>query len=200
MAQDDFYATFRRMHPEPYFQFPAIPSTPTVSFEKLDLENFGQLPLLFADDQSPFVDERFKNYEGAKEYATYLTLYGAFSPKQGSQDWLFKTVTGEYAGIVHLYDLSLETFAENNTRAWIGFATKEAYRNRGFTSVVVAHFIQSIFRFYPVIDYIHAMTDKENSASQRFLEKLGFRRDDGKRLGERYRFYILDRPGVNTST
>jgi hypothetical protein len=67
---------------------------------------------LFENEASPFVDERFKTYEGAKEYANDISFCGAYMPKHGGQDWLFKTPTGEYGGILHLYDLSKETFAK----------------------------------------------------------------------------------------
>ena len=70
-------------------------------------------------------DERFKTYEAAKDYAKYISVCGAYVPKHGCQDWLLKLSDGEYACILHLYDLSIENFGQNNKRAWIGFATKK---------------------------------------------------------------------------
>lgn len=131
MDSEDFYIEFRKLHPKPYFNFPEIPSTNELSFEKLDSENFEQSYLLFERDESPFVDMRFKFYEEAKQYAKYIFFCGAYSPKHGCQDWLFKW-NNQYAGILHLYDLSLETFGQNNRRAWIGFATTEPFRNKQY--------------------------------------------------------------------
>ena len=110
---------------EPYFIFPDIPAYKELSFEKLTSENAAQLYMLFESDENPFTDAQFKHYDSAKEYTEHLEQYGAFSPKHGGQDWLFLW-NNEFAGIVHLYDLSLETFAENNRRCWVGFATKPA--------------------------------------------------------------------------
>jgi RimJ/RimL family protein N-acetyltransferase len=193
----DFYADFRKWHPKPYFSFPEIPPASSLTFEKLTLENFEQLYQLFENDSSPFVDKRFKTYEGAKEYAQYLSVCGAYSPKHGGQDWLFKLPNQEYAGIVHLYDLSLETFAQNHKRAWIGFATKEEFRNQHITSKAVRHFIAYIFKYYPQIDFIHAMTLKENTASINFLLHCGFINDPAERLSKAHRFFILTRPTLS---
>jgi hypothetical protein len=68
--ETNFYEEFKRLHPKPYFSFPDIPDYKGYSFEKLNIENFKQLYLLFEDDDSNFVDERFKDYKEAKDYAT----------------------------------------------------------------------------------------------------------------------------------
>ena len=155
-------------------------------------ENFQQLYLLFEGDDSPFTDKRFKQYDSAKLYASELEKYGRFSPKHGSQDWLFKW-KDEYAGILHLYDLSLETFAENNKRCWIGFATKPSLRKKGITKKVVSHFINYIFQYFPEINFIHAMTLKENIAAEALLFSLGFKRDEEERLSKNHNFYLLEK-------
>ena len=147
---------------------------------------------MFEADENPFIDERFKHYEQAKEYAEYLEQYGANSAKHGGQDWLFSW-KNEYAGILHLYDLSLETFAENNRRCWIGFAIKPSMRNKGITRKVVQYFVQFIFTNYPLIQYVHSMTLKENFVAQGLLKALGFEEDEAERLGKEYKFYVRER-------
>jgi RimJ/RimL family protein N-acetyltransferase len=192
MQTNEFLDFFRKQHPKPYFTFPDVPPADELSFEVLTPDNFEQLYLLFENDSSPFVDSRFKTYEGAKEYATHLSIYGAYSPKHGSQDWLF-LVNDQYAGILHLYDMSLETFAQNHKRAWVGFATKEAFRNQRLTTKTLRHFIKTILEFYPEIDFIHAMTVKENSISKKFLGKNGFQEDLAERLSKAHDFFLLTR-------
>ena len=194
MEKEDLKTWMRQHYSKRFFTFPDMPSTKELQFEKLSTKNFEQLYLLFENDASPFVDERFKTYEGAKEYAAYLEEFGARLPKHGGQDWLFRLLNGEYAGILHLYDLSLETFVQNHKRAWIGFATKEKFRKQNITTKAVQHFIDYIFQFYPEIDFIHAMTEKENEASIRFLLKCGFQFDPEERLSKKYEFFILFRP------
>jgi RimJ/RimL family protein N-acetyltransferase len=176
----------------PYFVFPGIPAKGELSFEKLSSENFHRFYDMFKSDESPFTDERFKDYEQAKEYVQYIEQYGTVLPKQGLQDWLFLW-EGQYAGVLHLYDLSLETFAENDKRCWVGFATKPVLRNKGITKKAFHHFVHYIFEQYPNIKYIHSMTLKENLAAQALLRSLHFKEDMAERLEQEYAFYILQK-------
>lgn len=175
---------------KPYFVFPDIAPYKEFSFEKLTSENFHQLCLLFQADKCVFTDERFKDCEEAEKYAQHLEQYGAYSPKHGGQDWLYLW-KNQYAGILHLYDLSLETFNENNRRCWIGFAATPAIRNKGITKKAVQYFIQYIQKNYPFIKYIHAMTLKENAASKALLKSVGFCEDDTERMSKKYSFYLI---------
>ncbi|HEX5149889.1 MAG TPA: GNAT family N-acetyltransferase [Parafilimonas sp.] len=176
------------------FDFPDINPFENFSFEKLNKENFQQLYLMFEADDSPFTDHRFKTYADAKEYADYLEDYGAYLPKHGSQDWFFLR-KNNYAGILHLYDRSLETFAQNNQRCRIGFATRPGLRNIGLTKTVLRYFIRYIFNDYPIINYIHAMTMPENLSSQRFLSAVGFEEDFTERVSKEHKFYLMERAG-----
>ena len=177
---------------EPYFVFPDIPAYKELSFEKLTSENAAQLYLLFESDESPFTDAQFKHYDSAKEYTDHLEQYGAFSPKHGGQDWLFLW-NDEYAGILHLYDLSLKTFAENNQRCWVGFAIKPELRKKGITKKMLRYFLHYIFENYPLIRYVHSMTLKENLPAQGLLKAVGFKEDDAERMSMVHRFYVRER-------
>ena len=192
MSAYDYLADIKKRHPEPFFTFPAIPPFHEFSFEPLTVENSEQLFHLFENDPSPFVDKRFKTKEGAKEHAQWVMEYGPYIPKHGGRDWLFK-INGQYAGILHLYDLSLETFMENHKRAWVGFAAAENVRRKALTSKAVRHFIDILFRFYERIDFIHAYIMKENHPSANFLLKAGFQPDQTEGHPENYRFFLLTR-------
>lgn len=194
---NDFYAWFAEHHKTERFTFPEVPSLHDVVFERLTQQNAVELYRLFQADLSPFVDGRFKDLSKATEYATYLERCGAYTAKHGSADWLFRFKDGDYIGVLHLYDLSLETFAQNHKRAWIGFATKEEYRRAGLTSKVVRHFIKTVFDYYPAIDFIHAMTDKKNGATANFLGKCGFLFDPAERLSKKHDFYLFTRPSLS---
>ena len=148
MLKDGFYTEFKKRYTKILFSFPEIPSFKNFTFERLTEQNSEQLYLLFEGDTSPFVDARFKTYEDAKEYAKYSSLCGPFLPRHGGQDWLYK-LNSEYAGILHLYDLSLETFADNNNRAWIGFATSQKFRASRISIQVVNYFINYVLTNYP---------------------------------------------------
>ncbi len=173
-----------------YFTFPEIDLAGEFSFEKLSAENFPQLYLLFENDDSPFTEECFKKYDGAKKYTESLEKYGRTSPKHGSQDWLFKW-NGKYAGVLHLYDLSLETFGENNKRCWISFAITPALRRKGFTQKALSYFLQYTWNNYPEIKYIHSMTLKGNIAAQNLLSAAGFDKDEEERHSKMHYFYLL---------
>ncbi len=176
----------------PYFIFPDIPPYEDIKFEKLSLKNFQQFYQMFESDENTFTDDRFKHYEKAKEYVESLEQYGAYSPKHGGQDWLFLW-KDQYAGVLHLYDLSLETFAENNRRCWVGFATKPEMRNKGITKKALLYFNQYIFEYYPLIRYIHSMALKENQASQALLRSVGFREDLAERISKKHAFYVIEK-------
>ena len=178
-----------------FFEFPDIKSCGEFSFEKLTTDNFQQLYLLFEGDDSPFTDKRFKQYASAEKYANDFEKYGRFSPKHGSQDWLFKW-KDEYAGILHLYDLSLETFAENNKRCWIGFATKPSLRKKRITKRAVSCFVNYIYKNCPEIKYVHSMTLKGNVAAEALLFSIGFKKDEEERLSKNHNFYLLEKVGT----
>ncbi|HXL57313.1 MAG TPA: hypothetical protein VN958_13710, partial [Chitinophagaceae bacterium] len=107
-----------------------IPKIDDFSFEQLTVNNGRRLFELFQFDDNKFVDERFRNEALCDEYARTIETHSPYSPKHGGTDWFWK-IKNDYAGILHLYDLSLETFANNNERCWIGFATNINYRNKG---------------------------------------------------------------------
>jgi RimJ/RimL family protein N-acetyltransferase len=175
------------------FTFPAIKAVEEFRFEKLTSNNFECLYKMFENDENNFTDDRFKHYESARSYAIDLVKYRAFSPKNCGQDWLF-LFRNDYAGILHLYDLSLETFSENNKRCWVGFAIKPELRNKGLTKKVMQIFIRYIFEYYSFIKYVHVMTDKSNKASQALLNALNFERDFTERASKERSFYICERP------
>jgi RimJ/RimL family protein N-acetyltransferase len=178
--------------PKLYFDFPDIRGVNEFAFEKLSHDNFQQLFLLFENDESPFTEESFKHYDSAEKYVNDLEKYGRVSPKHGSQDWLFK-YGDEYAGILHLYDLSLETFAENNKRCWIGFAIKPSLRNKGIMKKAVTHIIHYIFQNYPLIKYIHGMSLKDNLPAEKLFYSTGFQKDEEERLSKNHNFYLFEK-------
>lgn len=176
----------------PYFVFPDIPAFEEISFEKLTGKNVLQFHKLFEADDNIFTDERFKDYEKAKLYTRFIEESSVFSSKHGGQDWLFLW-NGEYAGVLHLYDLSLEEFAENNKRCQIGFATTPKMRNKGITKKALCYFLKYIFENYSFIKYIHSSALKENVASQALQTSVGFKIDPEERLSSKHIFYIMER-------
>ena len=143
---DEQLAAFNKQrHPKPYFHFKEVHPFGNFTFEKLNSGNFEQLFSMFGNDDCPFIDKRFTCLKNARQYAEYLELYGASSPKHGGCDWYFK-MNEEYAGVLHLYDLSLETWNENDKRCWIGFATKPSLRKQGIATRIVQYFANKFLK------------------------------------------------------
>jgi len=179
-----------------YFNFIDIPDFKDFHFERLAAKNALALFSMFQFDDNPFTDERFKNLETCEEYCKLLENYYPYTPKHAGQDWLWK-IKDDYAGILHLYDLSRETFGKNHKRCWVGFATNQYYRNKGLTSAVLLHFVNHIFSAYTFIDFIHAMTLKENIPAQNFLLKNGFQKDMEERISQKHLFFIQTRSSLS---
>lgn len=70
-------------------------------------------------------------------------------------------------------------------------------RRKGIPIKVVQHFIHAIFDFYPGIDFIHAMAEKENIACHLFLKKMGFLIGAVERLSQKHEFFILTHMGLS---
>lgn len=175
-----------------YFGFPDMEDVNNFSFEKLTAENYQILVCLFSNDDSPFTEDAFKHDDTAKKYAVFIDQHGARYPKHGCQDWFFK-IGNKYTGILHLYDLSLETFNDNHRRCWIGFAVAPEMRRQGIAQKVVTHFIDYILNNYPGIHYIHAMTMQNNLPARELLQKTGFKEDNAERIQDKYSFYLMTR-------
>lgn len=95
--------------------------------------------------------------------------------------------------MLHLYDLSLETYANNNKWCWIGFAIKPELRNRGITKKVAQIFIDYILKNYQFIEYIHAIVENDNKVSQGLLSSLNFKRDFAAENAASYHYYMYQR-------
>ena len=192
LTDEQLAAFHKQLHPKPYFHFNEVQPFRNFTFEKLNSGNFEQLFNMFGNDDSPFIDKRFTSLKNARQYAEYLELYGTFSPKHGCCDWYFK-MNEEYAGVLHLYDLSLETWNENDKRCWIGFATKPALRNQGITTGIVQYFVEQIFESYSKIKYIHSMTLLPNAAANAVLANAEFYLDKAEKMNDGYVFFVKEK-------
>lgn len=151
--------------------FPFRPLLPTgqLTYETLTMDNCYVLLDLFAGDDNPFVDRRFKERSEVESYAQFITE-SVYSMKRAACDYLFKTRDGQYAGVVHLYEMSRETGA---TGCSVGFATAAPFRRKGLTLEAFRHLISQVFSSY-AIQTVHAQTSHLNIASNYLICKTGF--------------------------
>jgi RimJ/RimL family protein N-acetyltransferase len=152
--------------------FPLLPPSERLAYEQLSEANAHVLVALFENDENPFVDKRFKNIEEAKEYA-FESNWSVHLPKYGSCDFLVQQKSnGNYIGILHLFDLSLETFNENHLRATIGFALAAPFRRQYFATEAANHLINYVQNTLKR-PYILAYTHPENEVANDFMISLG---------------------------
>ncbi|MEM6396341.1 MAG: GNAT family N-acetyltransferase [Bacteroidota bacterium] len=112
--------------------------------------------------------------------AASMLNYNRFSPKRGAADWfVLLRSTNEYVGLINLYELSLETFADNHKKCMIGFQTKVIFQNKGYTKEAV---LQLMRYAYDQMNRnkIIASTEKDNIPSKQLLLKIGFTKETEK--------------------
>lgn len=157
-----------------HFHFPKLPDSQRLEFEKLSQENAGQILELFSQDPNEFIIPEFKEEKYWKKYVDWQLNLAPFSPKHGAQDWLIKLKeTGEYVGLLHLYELSLETFMQNHQRCHVGIVMKSNQRRKYLASEALSGLMNYAFGEMER-NLIIARTEHANSASQKMLLSLGF--------------------------
>ncbi|MGK0365432.1 MAG: RimJ/RimL family protein N-acetyltransferase [Saprospiraceae bacterium] len=151
-----------------------INPTEHLTFEPLSKKNYKNLYFLFKDDFDPFVQKEYKNIESAEKYFNSYSYFRDASPQTTVRDWFFKLKsTGEYIGLLNLYDLTFDAESEYHKMCSIGYATGEKYRRKGLTKEAMKALVRYIFAELN-LECITASTTNENIASRAFLGSLGF--------------------------
>jgi RimJ/RimL family protein N-acetyltransferase len=151
-----------------------IKSTKRLEFEELSKENYHQLVNLFQEDSNPFIQEEYRSLKSAEAYYNGYNYFRTLSPKVSNCDWFFKLKsTGEYVGLLNLYDLIFNKESEYHKICSIGFATGEKYRRKGLTKEAVHALIDYAFTELK-LDCVTASTSNDNIASRLFLKRVGF--------------------------
>jgi RimJ/RimL family protein N-acetyltransferase len=153
------------------------------------MDNFEQLYKLFKEDQNPFVLKNFKNLQEARLYAEDR-VQAEKRPKQAGCDWLVKIKPDIYAGILHLYDLSIETNAHS---CCIGIVIAEYFREQGIATEAIKHLLKYIFNHFEQINTVIVYTKPENFKMVRLLKKLNFSPSEHKKFiySDAYSFFML---------
>lgn len=158
-----------------HFKFSNIPPSERLTYELVDEDNYEVIFEMFGGDKNPFVSDNYKTLRQVASYSFYLLYDVKFSAKKTGCDWLFKLKdTGEYVGLLNMYDMSRENFADVNKQCTIGFSTAASFRRKGYTLEAIQSLVKHIFESYSIQQRILAYTEKENIASQNLLNKLGF--------------------------
>ncbi len=165
----DFQQTNKQIH-----YFPLLSNSERLDYELLTVENSQTLVELFEQDTSPYVDSRFKNKKKAEYYATeWQCKTETLSTEDGSCNFLIKLKNTEtYIGVLYLFDLRTQTFADNHLRATIGFAIAAPFRKQRYATETVKHlidYVQNVLKKPNILAYTHP----KNEAANHFLLSLG---------------------------
>jgi RimJ/RimL family protein N-acetyltransferase len=157
--------------PKIYHNFPLIPNSQRLAYVPLTVANCHCLVEIFQGDESLFIDKRFKNEKEAKEYAQESET-AKYYAKYGGCDFLIHLKDSEtYIGILHLFDLSLETFMDKHLGASIGFAIAEPFHRQYYATEAVRHlidYVQNTLQRPNILAYTHP----ENEVANDFLLSL----------------------------
>jgi RimJ/RimL family protein N-acetyltransferase len=122
---------------------------------------------------------------------------GAYRTKHAGCDWLMFDRNGNLIGLLHYYDLSLETFNDNDKRCSIGLTVAEPFRRNGFGEEAIRHLLKYIYDKQSNINRILAYTDKRNEASAALFRKLNFTENQTDYLHhEKYFYFIATRKAL----
>lgn len=178
---------------EPLWRFPPLPPTRNLVFERLTFDNREVVLEMFERDGNPFVDRAFTSADKLYEYVAHQWICGPYSPKHGAADWIARTRQQEPVGLLHVYDISRETWALNHRRCSIGYVVAESFRGGGLAQEAVGALQDHLFRTHDMLMLL-AMPSKANERSARFLASLGYEeRTEDYCAKDKYRFFELYR-------
>lgn len=161
-------------HRSPAITMPLLPPSERLHYELLSEVNEAEMLAMFADDPSPYVQRDFKHADSLSHYVDHLLTYSRYSAKRAGCDWLLRhRANGHYLGVLHLYDLSQETFFNYHRKCTLGFAIRASARRQGFASEAVRHLLAFLRRELHQMRAL-AYTHHDNQASQALLRHLGF--------------------------
>ena len=159
-------------------------------FVKVDTENYNIIYEMFKNDQSPFVDGRFKNLNELEIYF-HETLRYLYHTSRGCDWLLFKKKTKEVVGIFHLYDFSRETVNNRHKRCTIGFSINEKFRRQYFATEAIMKLSEYIFNELKMKTII-ADIAKNNYPAKKILQNLNFtNKTEDYYYATKYDFYEL---------
>ncbi len=157
----------------PLWQFPELPPTARLTFERLDFDNSDVVLEMFAQDASLFVDAAFKDAQQLYEYVAHSRICGPYSPNHGAADWIVRKSGGPAVGLLNAYDIHRETWALNHRRCSIGYAFREADRGTGVAYEAVTALQSYLFHTFDMLMLL-AYPERPNERSVRFLRRLGY--------------------------
>lgn len=157
--------------PKIYHAFPPLAPSQRLAYVPLTVANSHHLVEIFQGDENVFIDKRFKNEAEARKYAQESEA-AKYYAKYGGCDFLIKLKDSDtYIGVLHLFNLSLESFMDKHLNASIGFAIARPFRRHYYATEAVRHLIDYVKNTLQR-PHILAYTHPENEAANDFLLSL----------------------------
>lgn len=157
----------------PLWQFPELSASKNLEFQRLHFDNRHLILAMFNSDPDPFVTADFKSPEKLYEYVAGQWICSPYSPKHGAADWIASTRGQEPVGVLHVYEISRETWALNHRRCAIGYAVAARYRGTGMAQEAVRALQVYLFSQFDMLT-LFAISDRRNERGARFLARLGY--------------------------
>lgn len=160
--------------PTPAFPYQDLLPSARLSYELVGWNNVRTYLTLFEADPSPFVDARFKQRPALEQYAVDLLTDLRHSWKRGAADWLVRRrADGQTIGVLHLYELSCETFPDYVPHCCVGYALAAPFRRQGYGFEALGQLLEQASQLFGRTE-ARALSDATNVASQALLRKCDF--------------------------
>ncbi len=170
----------------PVWNFPERAESEAIRLARLTVHNYLTVWQMFCEDASPFVDGRLTNREWLYHYVRDRHATAAFSSKNGGADYLVYTEATkrqpEPAGVGHIYGLNRLHHSAAPPPPHIGLYLAAPARGRGLGGRVALALEAIVRRVHPAATSIMVNIHRENTASLRLFEKLGYK-ESSKALG-----------------
>ena len=186
----------RNLGREPRWTFPDVLTGPGVRLHRLHFDNYDSLWPLLAEGDTHYVEREYREREQLYEQVVYLYGYAPFSGKRGAVDYLVlredeatefaeRQLWGsdrelrqddeqKLAGVVHLYNLSMERFGRGMPNPLLGIQLAEAHRGTGIADRALDVLEWYVAETYPEATAVTAMIKRENARSIRFFRRRGY--------------------------
>jgi ribosomal-protein-alanine N-acetyltransferase len=155
------------MTPSKFTPFPTL-KTSRLTLRQLAITDDNEIFALRSDDSvNRYLDRQpSKSIEDAKSFIDAITEN---INKNESIYWAI-TLSGKLIGTICLFE-----FADDNTKAEIGYELLPAYQGKGLMQEALAKILE--FAFQQIgLDSIEAYTHSENQDSTKLLEKFNFKK------------------------
>ncbi len=194
--RDEYLLHWQKTRKGPYFDFQEMPASERLEFEMLSEENYLKILEIFQGEENPFFMNYYSDNKALEQYKMLSFEYGRYSSNHAGCDWLVKLKdTNIYIGILHLYEMSLETFLDRHKRCTIGFAFSQQYRRQRYGTEAVQHFACYVFDHFKM-KCLLAYTDKKNEVSIAFMQQMGFIQCDEKYSNRGLHFFELTKDSL----